>query len=131
VYQLSGDTLTIAFEDSRGDAGGIDDPFVPAARRTVETYHRIRRTGDNKPALPRPFPSGPGQVLEEWDEAARGVLQGPPRGVLNGMQLREYDDGILILVRARSGFLDDPPAADLAPDDVPSGTLGRSGGRTI
>lgn len=129
VYRLKGDSLTIAFNASGALTGPGDSAFRPAAKRTVETYRRVARAADAA-YRPRPFPTKAGRVLAEWDEALRGGLQNPPRGVLNGMQLRDYGDGILIAVRARSEFLDDPPAPDLRPEDLPSGTLVRpAGGR--
>ena len=129
VYRFLGETLTLAFEDPNAPEDHGGPAFRPAPKRTVETYRRVSPDPD-VPVIAEPFPSGSGKVVAEWDDAMRGALPNPPRGILNRMQLRDYGDGILIAIVVGGRSLDDPPAPSVDPKDVPTGTLVRpAGGR--
>ena len=129
VYRLKDDTLTVAWLYRSAPIRAGDDPFLPAAGRSVETYRRVRREPDltYKPAR---FPTGPATLLATWDVAARGVLQGAPRGIVSHHAAYDLGDGVRVIFARGSEFLDDPPAPDVEEKDVPTGTIIRpSGGK--
>ena len=130
VYRLAGDTLIVAMLSRRAATGPAEDPFRPAPGRTIETFRRVRREPDLS-YRPTPFPKGPARLIAAWDEASRGRMQGPPRGLLNHYAAYDLGSGVRVIRRRRVEFLDDPPAPDLDPKDAPIGTIVRPPGGTF
>ncbi len=122
IYRLTGDTLTVVISTRSDPIRPDEDPFRPGFGRTIETYRRVRRDPDPsyRPAV---FPKGPARLIATWDEAWHGVLQGPPRGVLNHFAAYDLGDGVRVIRRRGPESLDDPPPPDLDPKDLPTGTL--------
>ena len=127
VYRLAGDTLTVVILNRRASTGPDEDPFRPAAERTIETYRRVRREPDPS-YRPAPFPEGPATLIATWDEAGHGGLQNPPRGVLNHFAAYDVGAGVRLIHCRGTEFLDDPPPPDLDPKDAPTGTIVRPPG---
>jgi hypothetical protein len=122
VYRLEGDTLTVALLGRGLPPEPGDDPFRPAAGKTIEVYRRVRREPDSS-YRPAPFPKGPAKVIATWDEDWHGVLQNPPRGALDHYTAYDLGDGVRVIRRDGVENLNDPPAPDLDPADVPMGTI--------
>jgi len=122
VYRLEGDMLTVVNLNGPALIGPNEDICRPAAGRTVETYRRVRRDADPL-YRPSPFPKGPVTLIASWDETWHGVLRGPPRGILNHYAAYDLGEGVRAIRDRGIEFLDDPPAPDLDPKDVPTGTI--------
>jgi hypothetical protein len=128
-YHLAGDTLTVVILSPPVSTKTDEDVFRPAFGRTIETYRRVAK-GPDPSFRPSPFPKGPVTLIACWDEAWHGTLQGPPRGTLNHYAAYDLGEGVRVIRNRGTEFLDDPPAPDLDPKDVPSGTMVRPpGGR--